>query len=106
MASIKNLDGMTGEELNRELEQGGRFVVYEYTVSILVMTFKRGSDVYFLRSGETGFGSGLPFTLITLLFGWWGIPWGPIYSVMSLFTNFRGGRNVTAEVVNALNARA
>lgn len=106
MAGIKNIEGMTTDEINRELERGGKFVVFEYCVSIVVMTFKRGSDVYFIRSGESTIGSGILYTLITLLFGWWGFPWGPIYSFMALFTNLRGGRDVTQEVIQSVNARA
>ncbi|MBF3764874.1 J domain-containing protein [Burkholderia pseudomallei] len=29
---------------------------------------------------------------ITWLFGWWGIPWGPIYSLQAIFTNMFGGK--------------
>ena len=41
-----------------------------------------------------------------LLFGWWGIPWGPIWTIGSLVTNLRGGRDITREVLQALPARA
>jgi len=30
-------------------------------------------------------------SLKTLLLGWWGIPWGPIYSVQAIFSNLFGG---------------
>lgn len=106
MASIKNIDGMTIEEINRELERGAKFVIFEYCVSILVMTFKRGSDVHFIKSGESTAGSSILYTLITLVFGWWGFPWGPIYSIGSLFTNLTGGKDVTQEVIQSINARA
>jgi len=29
----------------------------------------------------------LPFTLLSLLLGWWGNPWGPIYTIQSLWVN-------------------
>lgn len=35
------------------------------------------------------------FTLVTLLLGWWGLPWGPIYTVRALATNLGGGRRTT-----------
>lgn len=31
-------------------------------------------------------------TAITWLLGWWGIPWGPIYSLQAIFTNMLGGK--------------
>ncbi|MDR3182094.1 MAG: hypothetical protein LBT89_04095 [Planctomycetaceae bacterium] len=100
---IKNIEGMSAKELNQELEKGGKFVIFQYCVSVLVLTFKRGSHIYFIRSGESGFQYGIGCTVTTLLFGWWGFPWGPIYSIASLITNFRGGKDVTQEVIAALN---
>jgi hypothetical protein len=31
-------------------------------------------------------------TAITWVLGWWGIPWGPIYSLQAIFTNMFGGK--------------
>ncbi len=104
MSSIKGIEGMTYQQLDEELKRGGKFVVYQYCVSIVVMTFKRGSDVYFIKNGESSFAKGLLFTLISFLFGWWGIPWGPIYTIGSIVTNCSGGKDVTQEVINSLNA--
>ena len=101
---IQGIQGMTAGQLQRELELGGRFVFFHYCVSIVVMTFRRSSDVYFVRAGESAVPKGLGFTLVTLLLGWWGIPWGPIYTVGSLYTNLSGGKDVTAEVVASLTA--
>ena len=99
---IKGTEGLSIADLNRELQRGARFVLYYYTVSIVVLTFKRPSDIHFVRGGETGVGKGLLFSFISFFFGWWGIPWGPIYTIQSLFHNFRGGKDVTKEVVQWL----
>jgi hypothetical protein len=40
--------------------------------------------------------------MVTLLFGWWGIPWGIIYTFSTLFKNINGGRNVTTEVLQSI----
>jgi hypothetical protein len=48
---------------------------------------------------------GLPYTLFTLAAGWWGIPFGPIFSVMALFNNLKGGKDVTKEVMSILNVQ-
>jgi len=34
--------------------------------------------------------------------GWWGIPWGPIWTISTIVTNLRGGRDVTNEVVRSM----
>ena len=100
---IHGIDGLTGVELNHEIQRGGRFVMYQYCISILILTFKRPSEIYFLRAGEGGIGRGVPFTLISLFFGWWGIPWGPIYTIGSFITNFGGGKDITQDVIAAIN---
>lgn len=101
---IIGIESMTGQELGHELDRGGRFVIYEYTFSVLIMTFKRSSDIYFLKGGESAVVKGLAFSGLTFLFGWWGIPWGPIYSIGSLITNFSGGKNITNEVLAAMSS--
>lgn len=102
--NIKNIEGLTTDQINSELAQGGKFVIFQFTISIIVMTFRRSSDIYFVRAGESGVIKGLPFTFLTLIFGWWGIPWGPIYSIGSLFSNLSGGKDVTKEVLASVNS--
>lgn len=106
MASIKNIEGLTVGQLNTFIDQGGRFVMYQYTISVLVMTYRRSSDIYFIRPGESGAIKGLGYTFLTVLLGWWGIPWGPIYSISSLYTNLSGGKNITEEVRMSINGNA
>jgi len=103
---IQGIDGMKYGEMEFELQRGGKFVYYQYCFSVIIMTFKRPSDVYFIRAGENAVTKGLPFTLLSFFAGWWGIPWGPIYTIQSFITNFRGGKDVTASVVASLKTQA
>src|SRR5712692_2712153 len=98
---IKGLEGMTAGEINFELQRGAKFVLFQYCVSVLLVTYKRASNVYFLKPGESAFVKGLPFTVVSLVAGWWGFPWGPIYTFQSLVTNLSGGKDITKEVVAA-----
>lgn len=100
--AVKGLEGLNGDQINLELQRGAKFVVFEYCISIIIMTFKRSSDIHFIRSGEGTVGKSLPYSLLTLVVGWWGIPWGPIYTIGSVATNFGGGRDVTAEFLDAM----
>lgn len=104
MAKIKNIEGLSVDDINRELNNGAKFVVFQYCISIIVMTFKRGSSVYFIRPGESSLKYGIGFTLLTLVLGWWGVPWGPIYSLGALYTNITGGSDVTGDVLSTLNS--
>ncbi|HCL57279.1 MAG TPA: hypothetical protein DHW82_09770 [Spirochaetia bacterium] len=101
---ILGLNNMSVNEMNHELEKGARFVVFEFCISVLIMTFRRSSDIYFIRNGENTFLKSLQYTLLTFLMGWWGVPWGPIYSIGSLVTNFKGGKDITREVIKGLNS--
>jgi len=99
---IVGVDGMAVSELKDELARGGRFVVFEYCISIVVMTFKRSSAIYFIRAGQNSLKHSAGFTLLSLVARWWGIPWGPIYTIGSVVTNVAGGRDVTQGVIAAL----
>jgi len=99
---IVGIDSLTVGEVQQLVGQGGKFVVYQYCISALIMSFKRSSDIRFIRPGQGSVTPGLPYTLTSLFFGWWGIPWGLIWTPMTLATNLGGGKDVTAEVMAAL----
>lgn len=90
---IMGTKGLSAEQINDELQRGGRIVVYRYCVSIVFMTFRRSSGPIFIRAGQSAFLRGLVYTLISLIFGWWGIPWGPVYTIDSIITNCKGGED-------------
>ena len=100
---INGLEGLTRDDIKRELQSGGKFVMFQYCISIIILTFRRSSDVYFIKNGEGTFGKSLFYTLVSLLLGWWGFPWGPIYTISSLATNLTGGKDVTQELLASLN---
>jgi hypothetical protein len=103
-ANISGIEGLSVDQVRFELERGGRFVQFQYCVSVILITFKRSSPIYFIRSGESPVGKGIGFTLLTLVAGWWGFPWGPIYSAQSIYRNLSGGKDVTKEVAAALGS--
>ncbi|WP_339313996.1 hypothetical protein [Paenibacillus sp. FSL M7-0896] len=100
---IKGIENMDGGNIMSQIQQGGKFVIYTYCFSVVLMTFRRSSDIYFIKAGEGSVKKGLKYTLLTFLVGWWGIPWGPIYSIGAFITNFKGGKDVTNEVLAALS---
>jgi len=95
---LRGLDALTLADLEAELRAGARFVFFEYCISLAFVTLRRPSAVVLLRKDELGLVRGLPYTLISLLLGWWGLPWGLVYTPLAVFTNLSGGRDVTAEV--------
>ena len=95
-------DGMTAEHLRLAVSRGARFVVYEYCISLVVISFSRYSKPIFVPSGENAVAAGWKYTALTLLLGWWGIPFGIIFSIKALWTNLRGGKDVTDAVIGEL----
>src|SRR5947208_377045 len=96
---IVGVAGLTTEQLRTELRRGARFVVYEFCVSLLFITVRQSSDVYFIRAGQTRFRRGLGFTSLSLLTGWWAIPFGPILTIVTVVRNLAGGTDVTRKIV-------
>ena len=99
---LRGIEGLSCQQIRAEIPRGARFVYFEYCISAILITFKRHSDVYYLRPGQRSIGKSLPFSLVSFLLGWWGIPWGPIHTVSSLVTNFGGGEEVTSHYLEAM----
>ena len=97
--AIQGIEGLSQAELQSELAKGGRFVVFSYCISLLVVTFQRSSEVHFIRAGESAFAKSLPYTLLSLFLGWWGFPFGLIFTPMAIYSNLTGGKDVTAQVL-------
>ena len=97
---INGLEGISVQQLADELKRGGRFVMFDYVISIVVVTFRRSSAIYYLRPGESALGKGLQYTLLSFFLGWWGIPFGLIYTPIAIIRNLSGGRDVTKEIMN------
>jgi hypothetical protein len=67
---------------------------YLFVASLVVMTFRIPSRLYVSGIESTTRIASI-YTLSSILFGPWGIPWGPIYTVQALYRNLRGGYRTT-----------
>jgi len=99
---IHGVEGMSPENIRDEVNRGGRLVIYTYCVSILVMTLKRPAGIRLIKAGHSPAAASWPWVIISLLFGWWGIPWGPIYTIQSIYHNLCGGIDVTDDVLRQI----
>lgn len=98
---IENIQEFSAAYLQSEVEKGGRFVYFAYTISFIVLTFRRTSGLHLVRPQENA-NPGFIYSLVTALFGWWGFPWGPKYTIAALRTNLQGGKDVTDEVMSVV----
>lgn len=105
MKSSNRLEDYSAEEIREEIERGARIVAYVYCVSFLVVTFKRATRPYLIKGGHGRLGPGLPWALLTLLLGWWGFPWGLVYTPMALWQTLRGGVDLTDTWIDGYTTR-
>lgn len=89
MARIVGFEDMKSmPQLQQELQQGAKFVMYQYCISLFVVTFKRWSKIYFIRHDQSAMGRGFP--------------WGPIYTLQTAWINIKGGKDITKEIAASM----
>ena len=96
-------------ELNRDdlraaLLDGARCVRYEYAVSCIAFTLQFQSKVHLVRSDDGRYGRGIVYSLASMVFGPWALPWGPLVTLHALWENYGGGHDVTDEIAEWLDA--
>lgn len=99
---IKNIEGLSVSQIKELVNKGGKFVIFPYTISFVIMTLKRSSDIYFIREDENSFKYSYSYVLLNFFIGWWGLPWGPIYTIGALYNHFIGGKDITQAVLSEL----
>jgi hypothetical protein len=77
-----------------------RCVQYHCCVSLVVITFQFRTAAYLTESARARFLYGLAYSLMTLAFGPWGIPWGPILTARAIWVNLRGGVDTNAQTLS------
>lgn len=96
----------------KAISRFSRLTRYRYCYSYLVMTTSNGSAYYLADeyySDDEAKKAKAVCQIITLLSGWWGIPWGIINSVRYLFSNgLKNGTNdsTVEDLMNRLAQQA
>jgi hypothetical protein len=67
---------------------------YLITYSVIVITNK-SHGAFRPICGDCSFFASLPYSFLTLIVGWWGLPLGPILTIQSVIRNTRGGVLIT-----------
>ena len=104
LLSLRGSRPLFGEELRTRVEAGARCVRFEFCFSLLFVTVRRQSHVYLTHSWQQRYLCGLWYSVLSLLLGPWGIPWGLLWTLWAVWVNTTGGVDCTSEVVAWLNA--
>ncbi len=102
--TLKKTAGSTMNEIILSVKAGGKFVVYPYCVSIIALTFRLTSSPHYIMPGESESKYRRKYNVYSLLFGWWGIPNGPIYTTEALLFKKRnkGELDITEEILGKI----
>jgi len=66
-----------------------RVSIFLGVLSLFVVTYKKAYA--YILCAKCRIKYSLLFNLEVFLLGWWGFPWGPVYSIEALFENMKGG---------------
>lgn len=80
-----------------------RLTQMSYVISLFVFTKRKGSSGLWCERCRAS--ASAKYSLISALFGWWGFPWGLIYTPVALYTNAKGGiqdKESNAEILRVL----
>lgn len=87
-------------EIVKQVESGARFIIYQYCISLFfAITLRRLSPAFLVLPGEPANKYKARYNLLSLLFGSWCIPWGPVYTFRSVILNNRGGIDYTDDIL-------
>jgi hypothetical protein len=87
------------EELRTRIAAGARCVRFEYCFSVLVFSIRRQSPVYVTTSWQQRYLLGIWFSVLALLLGPWGVPWGLIWTPWAVWVNTTGGADCTDTIL-------
>jgi hypothetical protein len=80
---IRGLENISTDQVNHYLQQGAKFVVFQYCISVFILTFKRPSDVFFNSRRREFFWEKPSFYVDLALFRLVGFTLGPyLYCIL------------------------
>ncbi len=87
------------------IENGARFLVFQYCISPLAFALTRFSPAILVLTDEDVEDYSNDYDRISKLFGWWSIPYGPRNTLRSIRVNAKGGINMTEDILLNLSER-
>ena len=98
---VAGTEGMSIQQIEDDVLRGGRFRVFLWNFSVIVMSFQRSSALRYYRSNQSCGAAAWGWTLLSSVIGWWGIPWGIFFTFHTIYRNCMGGKDLTPEILAA-----
>jgi hypothetical protein len=92
------------EEIHNQVTAGARLVRFEFCVSFLFVTIRRQSPLYLTRTWQDRYLRGLCYSVLAVILGPWGVPWGLIWTPWAVWVNLTGGVDETEATLAWLDA--
>ncbi|MBI5700971.1 hypothetical protein HZC34_03865 [Candidatus Saganbacteria bacterium] len=90
------LSGGKTKYAGREITKETEVVRYTWVLSFIIFSIRDQSAYYFFPKG---YAMGYVFSLITFIFGWWGLPFGLIWTIPAIIKNFKAEDKATVEML-------
>jgi len=96
---IENFPSNQYKVMKEAIDNGGKFVTFQYCFGVIVYMFSKTSGIYYVESKQDALVKRLKYTLLTFFLGWWFFPAGPYYTIKGLINNLKGGEDVSSLVL-------
>lgn len=87
------------EEIRAAVVAGARLVRFEICLSFLFITIRRQSPLYLTESWQDRYLRGFCYSILALVFGLWGVPWGLFWTSRAIWVNLTGGGDETEQAL-------
>jgi hypothetical protein len=106
LIELRGTRPLFAEELRTRITAGARCVRFEFCFSLLFVTIRRQSPAFLTSSWEQRYLWGLWYSVLALVLGPWGIPWGLLWTPWAIWVNVTGGADCTEEVLAWMDSSA
>jgi hypothetical protein len=100
--TVYKTKGYTIQQIKNVIQDGGKFITYGYCISLFAFTLRLTSSSYLITSNEDIRKYKGKYNIISFILGWWGLPYGPIYTIDMIKMNNKGGADVTDVILPKL----
>lgn len=91
IANASVLRSGTGSYGTVQLDRDSEVTQFQGAISLLIVTLTVRSRPYVVGQDPLLL-PGMMYTVISLLLGWWGLPWGPVRTIHAIVVNATGGK--------------